>query len=116
MSERYGMSASDASVARTVVWRSEESLWRDAERKAPGKLRPKVQLARVVAPREAVLLLGEAKQIAPNDPAVASELGRAHLMAGDAPRAARSPRHAPICVVTSHGASPRARTSAASLP
>jgi hypothetical protein len=72
------------STARTQIWSTEAALWEDAMRHAPGKLRPRVQLARASPPATAVRLLEESKNIAPDDPDLASELGRVYLMAGDA--------------------------------
>lgn len=76
------------SGARTQVWRTEESLWTDAEARAPGKLRPKLQLARVTgSPARAEALLLAAKRLAPDDPHVAAEMGR-HYLASNRPDAA----------------------------
>jgi hypothetical protein len=75
------------SVLRTQVWHTEESLWREAVERAPGKVRPKIQLARVVQPSEAQQLLEDAKRIAPEDPLVASELGRMYLVSGSPEKA-----------------------------
>ena len=38
------------SIGRMEVWRTERSLWEEAARRAPAKVRPKIQLARVVEP------------------------------------------------------------------
>jgi len=43
---------------------------------APTEARPRVQLARVSPPDQALDYLLEAKRIAPDDPLVASELGK----------------------------------------
>lgn len=67
------------SFGRMQVWRTEESLWSEAVRLSPRKVRPKIQLSRVVAPQRALKLLDEAKLVAPGDPRVASELGRVWL-------------------------------------
>jgi Flp pilus assembly protein TadD len=67
------------SFARTQVWMTEESLWREAADRAPGKVRPKIQLARQLPPRQALALLAEAGGLAPNDPAVAAETGKVLL-------------------------------------
>ena len=75
------------SIHRTLVWRTEQSLWSDAVRKSPGKVRPKVQLARVSPPQQAMVLLDQAKALAPNDPRIATEEGRVYLATGDAARA-----------------------------
>jgi tetratricopeptide (TPR) repeat protein len=70
------------SFQRSLVWMSEESLWSEAVRRAPNKIRPKIQLARAVDPPRAVQLLNEAKRLAPDDANVAAELGRSLLAAG----------------------------------
>ena len=67
------------SFARTDVWTSEVRLWEDAMQWAPSKARPRVQLARVSPPGQALDYLLEAKRIAPDDALVASELGKAFL-------------------------------------
>jgi len=72
------------SIGRTQVWASDESLWREAVRRAPDKVRPRIQLARNVETAEALGLLEEARRIAPDDPAVAAETGRVLLAAGRA--------------------------------
>ena len=71
-------------LARTQVWMSEETLWREAVERAPGKVRPKIQLARQLPPGDALALLAEARRLAPNDPAVAAETGKV-LLAGRRP-------------------------------
>jgi hypothetical protein len=75
------------SVFRTQVWRSDEALWREAVAHAPRKVRPLIQLARAVSPSEALHLLDDARQLAPNDPAIAAEAGRTLLAAGNPARA-----------------------------
>jgi tetratricopeptide (TPR) repeat protein len=75
------------SIGRMAVWRTEQSLWTEAERRAPGKVRPKVQLARVSPPARALELLAEAQRLAPEDPQVPAETGRVYLESGRAPEA-----------------------------
>jgi len=70
------------SFARTQVWMSEESLWREAVERAPGKVRPKIHLARVVPAPEALQLLAAARDQAPDDPNIPAEAGRILLTAG----------------------------------
>jgi protein O-mannosyl-transferase len=70
------------SFARTLVWQSEESLWSDAVAKAPGKTRPRIQLARSVGGARGLEILEAAKSLAPDDPAIASEEGRIALDLG----------------------------------
>ncbi|SPE40663.1 TPR repeat-containing protein [Candidatus Sulfopaludibacter sp. SbA3] len=77
------------SFARTQVWASDESLWREAVRRAPDKVRPKIQLARAVPAQEALQLLAAAKAQAPDDPNVAMETGKV-LLSQNQPAAALS--------------------------
>jgi Flp pilus assembly protein TadD len=70
------------SVDRTRVWDSDDSLWREAVRRSPGKLRPKIQLARNVPPAQALPLLADARKVAPDDPAIATETGRILMAQG----------------------------------
>jgi tetratricopeptide (TPR) repeat protein len=70
--------------ARTRVWLSDESLWREAVERAPNKIRPKIQLARAVAPPEALALLADARRLAPGDPEISTETGRVLLAQGNA--------------------------------
>jgi tetratricopeptide (TPR) repeat protein len=80
------------SVQRSLVFGTEESLWRDTVEKSPDKVRPKLQLARALGTaeppgreegrEERSRLLREAKQLAPSDAEVATELGVFHLQAG----------------------------------
>jgi tetratricopeptide (TPR) repeat protein len=70
------------SAARTMTWRTEESLWTDAVSKAPGKVRPIIQLARAVEPARALPMIERAERIAPEDPLVPSEKGRIYLNLG----------------------------------
>jgi Flp pilus assembly protein TadD len=69
-------------MARTQVWMTERSLWSEAVRQAPEKLRPKIQLARALPPAEALDLLAKARQLAPNDPEVATETGKMLMAEG----------------------------------
>ena len=72
------------SVGRTYVWMSDERLWREAVERAPLKVRPKIQLARNVAPAEALTLLADAERLAPADANVHSEIGKVYLTQGNA--------------------------------
>ncbi len=67
------------SAHRSYVWSSEERLWSEAVARAPGKARPRLQLARAVGGAKAEELLTQAKTLAPEDPALPAELGRLHL-------------------------------------
>ncbi|MCX6625984.1 MAG: tetratricopeptide repeat protein [Acidobacteria bacterium] len=67
------------SVARMQAWQTEESLWSEAVRRSPGKIRPKLQLARAAEPATALRLLEDARLLAPDDPRVAAEIGACYL-------------------------------------
>jgi tetratricopeptide (TPR) repeat protein len=70
------------SVQRTMVWMTEESLWREAVERAQGKLRPKLQLARALPAAKGLELLAQARLGAPYEPAVATETGKILLKEG----------------------------------
>lgn len=70
------------SVQRTLVWRTERSLWSDAVEKSPDKVRPKLQLARASPPEAALTLLGQARSLAPRDARIPAEEGRIYLATG----------------------------------
>jgi Flp pilus assembly protein TadD len=70
------------SVARTYVWMDDRRLWAEAVERSPAKLRPKIQLARSLPAAKAFEVLGKAREIAPNDPAVAAEIGSRFLKEG----------------------------------
>jgi tetratricopeptide (TPR) repeat protein len=78
------------SIQRTMIWRTERSLWADAVDRAPGRLRPRIQLVRALPPSEALPVLEEAKRLAPDDPQVATEEGRVYLELGQAAQALTS--------------------------
>jgi len=75
------------SVGRTHVWMTEERLWREAVRRAPEKVRPKIQWPARFPAAEALELLAGARTLAPYDPAVAAKPGRSCCR-----RASRQPR------------------------
>lgn len=68
------------------VWRSEYSLWKQAVERSPGKVRPRIQLARAASGRggEASAILREAEQRFPENADVANEYGRVLLGEGKA--------------------------------
>jgi tetratricopeptide (TPR) repeat protein len=68
--------------SRTRVWQDPQSLWMEAARLAPDKIRPKRQLARLLPPAQAVEMLEDASSKAPEDAALAGDLGSALLQAG----------------------------------
>ena len=70
------------SVQRTIVWMSDQSLWREAMERAPEKTRPKIQLARALPASQALELLNRARLAAPHDPAIAAETGKILLSEG----------------------------------
>jgi tetratricopeptide (TPR) repeat protein len=70
------------SVMRTQVWMTERSLWSEAVARAPGKVRPRIQLARALPAAAALQLLSQTRELAPYDAAVATETGRILLAEG----------------------------------
>ena len=72
------------SVSRTVVWLSEQRLWSEAVERAPGKLRPKLQLARALPAAKGLELLSKARLEAPYEPAIATEIGKILMSEGQA--------------------------------
>lgn len=79
-----------ATWARARVWSSEETLWSDAAAKSPGKVRPKLQLARAVAakdPARAEALLLEAQKLEPENGETYTQLGTLMLDRGNPARA-----------------------------
>ena len=71
-----GLLLASLSFARTLVFHSEESLWRDTVVGSPKKIRPRIQLARAVSPDEAIQLLADLPSEA------SSERGRVYLELG----------------------------------
>jgi tetratricopeptide (TPR) repeat protein len=67
------------SVSRTYVWMSDERLWREAVRRAPDQVEPKIQLAKSVRAAEALELLNRARQQAPYNPEIPAEIGKVLL-------------------------------------
>ncbi|MEO8369393.1 MAG: tetratricopeptide repeat protein, partial [Candidatus Solibacter sp.] len=70
------------SVSRTLVWMSEQRLWSEAVERAPGKLRPKLQLARALPAAKGLELLSKARLQAPNEPEIATEIGKILMSEG----------------------------------
>jgi spermidine/putrescine-binding protein len=52
---------------------TEKSLWSEAVRRAPAKVRPKIQLARALPAAQGLELLAKAREAVPDDPAIAAE-------------------------------------------
>ena len=78
------------SISRCEVWRTELSLWTEAVRLAPDKIRPRIQLARALPPVRALSLLAEAQDTAPDNPDLPAEQGRIYLQMGDPAQALSS--------------------------
>ncbi len=70
------------SAQRTMVWMTDESLWREAVERAPKKLRPKLQLARALPAAKGLELLAKARLDAPHAPEIATEIGKILLREG----------------------------------
>jgi protein O-mannosyl-transferase len=70
------------SIYYTSLWQRPEALWREAVRYAPDKLRPRLQLARALPPDRALLVLEQARKVAPEDASVPTEQGRILLALG----------------------------------
>ena len=66
-------------LARTAVWATELSLWTDVVEKSPGKLRPRIQLARALPAEAALGQLEIAALIDPRASMVPAEKGRIQL-------------------------------------
>jgi protein O-mannosyl-transferase len=69
-------------VQRTIVWMSDQRLWAEAVERAPGKVRPKIQLARALPASQGLELLNRARLEAPHNPEIAAETGRILLSEG----------------------------------
>ena len=80
---------------RARVWRSEETLWRDTVARSPGKVRPKLQLARALEPggpavwEERLGLLLTARRLATGATDVTTEIGVFYFRSGRAADARR---------------------------
>ena len=70
------------SISRTIIWNDDRLLWREAVERAPEKVRPKIELARVLPASQALELLSSARRLAPQDPRIAAETGRILLAQG----------------------------------
>ena len=70
------------SVSRTFVWNDDRLLWREAVERAPEKVRPKIELARVLPASQALEMLAAARRLAPENPRIAAETGRILLAQG----------------------------------
>jgi protein O-mannosyl-transferase len=63
------------SIGRMEVWKSERALWQEAVDRSPDQVRPRIQLARAIAPQEALVVLNSA----PKNADVLTEKGRVYL-------------------------------------
>ncbi len=70
------------SAGRMSVWASDKTLWTEAVERAPGKLRPRIQLARAVEPPQALEVLMKAAAMHPGDVDVNQAMGRVYLQMG----------------------------------
>jgi len=70
------------SIHYSLIWRTPEKLWNEAKEHAPGKIRPRLQLARALPLEQAFRELDEAQRLEPGDPDVAAEQGRVLLASG----------------------------------
>jgi tetratricopeptide (TPR) repeat protein len=73
------------SAIRTWDWLDAERFWR--KQAVGGSVRSQVQLARVVDPAESLTILEAAKKNNPDNPLIASELGRLYLTSGSPDKA-----------------------------
>jgi tetratricopeptide (TPR) repeat protein len=67
------------SIGRTDVWMSDERLWREAVRRAPELVEPKIQLAKCLRAADALELLNRASQQAPYNAEIPAEIGKVLL-------------------------------------
>jgi tetratricopeptide (TPR) repeat protein len=67
------------SIGRTYVWASDERLWREAMNRAPGKVEPKIQLAKSLRAADALELLNRARQQAPYNAEIPAAIGKVLL-------------------------------------
>jgi len=71
-----------ASFNRAQVWTTQQRLWSDAHEKAPSKLRPRIWLLRSSEKPVSNETAQELHKLAPDNPSVANELGRAYMLNG----------------------------------
>lgn len=69
-------------AAQVLLWRNEASLWMESARLSPRELRPQLELARLLNPRQAIELLEETARNHPNDAGALVELGLSYQRAG----------------------------------
>jgi protein O-mannosyl-transferase len=66
------------SIRYSMLWSNPEALWGEAARLAPGAVRPRIQLARVLTPERGLEVLRDA----PDDASISTERGRLLLTLG----------------------------------
>jgi tetratricopeptide (TPR) repeat protein len=66
-------------VSRTYVWMSDERLWREAVRRAPELVEPKIQLAKSLRAADALDLLNRTRQQAPYNAEIPAQIGKVLL-------------------------------------
>jgi tetratricopeptide (TPR) repeat protein len=69
-------------LSQTLMWRNETSLWMESARMSPGELRPRLELARLLAPAQAVELMEDTLESRPGDAHVLAALAHAYSRAG----------------------------------
>lgn len=72
-----------ASLLQTRLWQNPRALWMEAARLAPESVRAKRELAALLPPAQAMAMLAEAAESAPENAAIRSAMGRVKLRAGD---------------------------------
>ena len=68
--------------SQTLMWRNETSLWMESARMSPGELRPRLELARLLAPAQTVELMEDTLEGHPGDARVLAALAHAYGRAG----------------------------------
>ncbi|MBA3976342.1 MAG: hypothetical protein C0504_19210 [Candidatus Solibacter sp.] len=69
-------------LSQTLMWRNETSLWMESARMSPGELRPRLELARLLAPAQTVELMEDTLEGHPGDIRVLAALAHTYSRAG----------------------------------
>jgi hypothetical protein len=77
-------------LSQSVMWRNETALWMESARMSPGELRPRLELARLLAPAQAVKLMEDTLAQRPGDARALAALAHAYSRAGRGNDAMRS--------------------------
>lgn len=77
-------------LSQSLMWRHETSLWMESARISPGELRPRLELARLLAPAQAVELMEDTVEARPGDARALAALARAYSQAGRSEDAVRT--------------------------